>query len=213
VVEVADPPCVLHSSVVAPFLALRAAAARADIDLAPASAFRDFELQVRIWNEKWLGRRALWDRAGHKLDASTLPPARRVAAILAWSAPPGASRHHWGTEVDVYDRAALPPGRRPELVAAEYATGGPFARLTAWLDAHMERFGFYRPYATDRGGVAPEPWHLSHAPTSREASRRLRLATVRAAIAGGEIEGKVALLNALPRIYTRYIRAVDRPRR
>ena len=26
--------------------------------------------------------------------------------------------------------------------------------------------GFYRPYATDRGGVAPERWHLSYAPLS-----------------------------------------------
>jgi D-alanyl-D-alanine carboxypeptidase len=113
----------------------------------------------------------------------------------------------------VFDRAALDSGHRLELVAAEYAPGGPFARLTAWLDAHMGRFGFYRPYATDRGGVAPEPWHLSHAPTAREASRRLRLATVREAIAAGEIEGKAALLKALPRIYARYVRAVDPPGR
>ncbi|HXQ30933.1 MAG TPA: M15 family metallopeptidase [Steroidobacteraceae bacterium] len=213
IVELADPQCALHRSVVMPFLAMRAAAARADIDLAPASAFRDFELQVRIWNEKWLGRRALLDRAGRRLDDSALTPAGRVAAILTWSAPPGASRHHWGTEIDVFDRAALPAGHRPGLVAAEYAPGGPFARLTAWLDAHMGRFGFYRPYVTDRGGVAPEPWHLSHAPTSREASRRLRLATVRAAIRSGEIEGKAALLKALPQIYARYVRAVDSPRR
>jgi LAS superfamily LD-carboxypeptidase LdcB len=213
VVELTELHCALHRSVVNPFLAMRAAAAQARIDLAPASAFRDFELQVRIWNEKWLGRRALRDRSGRRLEASDLTPARRVAAILAWSAPPGASRHHWGTEIDVFDRAALPAGSRLELVAAEYAAGGPFARLTQWLDVHMERFGFYRPYATDRGGVAPEPWHLSYAPTSREASRRLRLATVRAAIAAGEIEGKAALLRALPRIYARYVRAVDLPRR
>jgi hypothetical protein len=26
--------------------------------------------------------------------------------------------------------------------------------------------GFFRPYARDRGGVAPERWHLSYAPLS-----------------------------------------------
>jgi LAS superfamily LD-carboxypeptidase LdcB len=212
-VELGEPRGLVHARVRAPFLALRRAALRAGIDLVPASCFRDFDTQVRIWNEKWLGRRALVDRAGRALKAGELKPAARVAAILAWSAPPGASRHHWGTEIDVFDRAAVPAGYRLELTPAEYAAGGPFARLSAWLDAHMQRFGFYRPYARDRGGVAPEPWHLSHAPTAREASRRLRLATVRAAIESGAIEGRAALLAQLPRIYARYVRAVDPPPR
>ena len=33
-------------------------------------------------------------------------------AILLWSALPGASRHHWGTDFDVFDRAAVPPDYR-----------------------------------------------------------------------------------------------------
>ena len=44
----------------------------------------------------------------------------------------------------------------------------------------------------------PEPWHLSHWPTAGEASRRLRLATLEQAIAGAELEGRAALLAALP---------------
>lgn len=211
VVRIEEPRAVLHPAAAAALKRMRAAAARDGLDLAPASSFRDFDTQVRIWNEKWSGRRPLYDRAGRALEAARLSPAARVTAILAWSAPPGASRHHWGTDFDVYDRAALAAGARLELVPAEYAPGGPFARLTAWLDAHMRRFGFYRPYATDRGGVHPEPWHLSHYPTAREASRRLRLATLRAAIEGAELEGKGALLKALPAIYARYVRSVDAP--
>ena len=209
VVQVEDPRCMLHPAVAAAFKRMRRAAARVGLDLTPASSFRDFDAQARIWTEKWTGRRPLLDREGRALVAADLDPAARVEAILAWSAPPGASRHHWGTDVDVYDRAALPPGTRLGLVPAEYAPSGPFGALTAWLDAHMDRFGFYRPYATDRGGVQPEPWHLSHYPTAREASRRLRLATLRAAIEGIELEGKAALLAALPAIYARYVRAVD----
>jgi LAS superfamily LD-carboxypeptidase LdcB len=210
VVELAEPRAVLHPQAARALVKMRRAAARAGLDLAPASSFRDFETQVRIWNEKWTGVRALLDRDGRHLDAHALAPAARVRAILAWSAPPGASRHHWGSDFDVYDRAAL-AGRKLELVPAEYAPDGPFARLTAWLDEHMGRFGFYRPYATDRGGVQPEPWHLSHYPTAREASRRLRLATLRGAIEGAALEGKGALLAALPSIYARYVRSVDPP--
>jgi LAS superfamily LD-carboxypeptidase LdcB len=211
VVLLEEPRAVLHPAAAAAFLRMRAAALREDLDLAPASSFRDFDTQLRIWNEKWTGRRALRDAGGRVLEAARLRPAARVAAILAWSAPPGASRHHWGTDLDIYDRAALPAGTRVELVPAEYGPTGPFARLTAWLDAHMWRFGFYRPYATDRGGVRPEAWHLSHYPTAREASRRLRLATLTAAIARAELEGKGALLKALPAIYARYVRSVDPP--
>ncbi len=190
---------------------MHAAARRAGIEIALASTYRDFETQARIWNEKWTGRRKLVDRGGRTLDANALAPAARVAAILAWSAAPGASRHHWGTDFDVFDRAAVPADYRLGLVPAEYRGGGPFAPLSDWLNENMARFGFYRPYHTDRGGVAPEPWHLSHAPSAREASRRLRLATLRAAIVMGEIEGKAALLKALPGIYARYVRSVDAP--
>jgi LAS superfamily LD-carboxypeptidase LdcB len=33
-----------------------------------------------------------------------------------------------------------------------------------WLDTRLEQFGFYRPYANDLGGVAPERWHISYRP-------------------------------------------------
>jgi len=213
VVVLEEPSCALHRAVVRPFLRMRAAAARAGIDLVPASSFRDFDTQLRIWNEKWTGRRELVDRAGRPLVAASLGPAARTAAILAWSAPPGGSRHHWGSDLDVYDRAALPAGYRLRLVPAEYAPGGPFAALSAWLDQNMARFGFYRPYRTGRGGVAPEPWHLSHAPTARAAAARLTLATLRSALEGAGIEGRAALLRQLPRVHARYVRGVDRPPR
>ena len=213
VVELADPRCVLQPATALAFARLRRAAARAGFDLVPASSYRDFDTQVRIWNEKWTGRRPLYARDGRRLDPARLTPAERVRAILAWSAPPGASRHHWGTDLDVFDRAALPPGGRPELLPEEYEPGGPFAALADWLARNMHAHGFYRPYRTDRGGVSPEPWHLSHWPSAGEASRRLRLATLRAAIAGAEIEGKAALLKALPGVYRRYVRSVDRPPR
>jgi LAS superfamily LD-carboxypeptidase LdcB len=209
--ELADPRCTLHNEVVGPFLAMRAAAAADGIDLVAVSSFRDFDRQLAIWNGKFRGERPMQDRSGNPLDALALDAAERVAAILWWSALPGASRHHWGTDIDVMDANALPVGYRLQVVPAEYAPGGPFARLTTWLDGHMHAYGFFRPYATDRGGVSPEPWHLSHAPVAARAQTVLSLERLREVLANAEIEGKEAVLAALPENFARYVVNVDAP--
>jgi LAS superfamily LD-carboxypeptidase LdcB len=209
--ELSDPRCTMHKRVIAPFLAMRAAAAADGIDLVAFSSFRDFDRQLVIWNGKYRGERPMQDRAGRALDPGGLSPAERVAAILWWSALPGASRHHWGTDFDVMDLASLPTGYRIQVVPAEYQTGGPFARLTTWLDAHMHAYGFFRPYATDRGGVAPEPWHLSHAPVALHAQRALSVEGLRAVLADAQIDGRDEVLDALGENFRRYVVDVDAP--
>jgi LAS superfamily LD-carboxypeptidase LdcB len=209
--DLSDPACTLHRSVAGPFQALRAAAAADGLDLVAFSSFRDFDRQLAIWNGKFRGERPMQDRAGRPLSPGSLSAAERVAAILWWSALPGTSRHHWGTDFDVMDLAALPPGYRIQVVPAEYQAGGPFARLTTWLDAHMHAFGFFRPYATDRGGVAPEPWHLSYAPVAVEAQRALSLEGLRSVLADAQIDGKEEVLESLAANFQRYVVEVDAP--
>lgn len=213
VVAVEDAGIRLHRDAAAAFVALRAAARRAGFDLAVASAFRDFARQRALWNAKWRGERPVLDAAGKPLDAAALAPAERVAAILNWSALPGASRHHWGTDIDVWDRGAVPSGYALQLVPAEYRAGGPFAALSAWLDRNMRRYGFYRPYATGAGGVRPEPWHLSFAPVAEPARRSLDAATLGEAIRGAGVLGEEVILASLGAIHARYVAAVDRPPR
>jgi len=191
--------------------ALVAAAAKVGMELAAVSAYRSFATQEAIWNAKWRGERLVLNRAGELVEMSCLNDAERMAAILVWSALPGASRHHWGTEFDVIDRAALPKGYVVQLVPAEYAAGGPFAKLGRWLDENLEVRGFHRPYRRDLGGVAPEPWHLSCTAVAGEASRRLRLAHLQEAIASSAMEGRATVLADLPALYERYVRRVDRP--
>ncbi|RPI16307.1 MAG: D-alanyl-D-alanine carboxypeptidase family protein [Lysobacterales bacterium] len=211
IVELEQPHCLLHYGAATSFLAMRDAAARAGIDLVAASGFRDFDRQLAIWNGKWRGERALLDRAGQPLDVAMLDEPARIDAILCWSALPGGSRHHWGTDVDVYDAASLPAGCRLQLVPAEYGPGGPFERLTAWLDEHMAGYGFYRPYSTGECGAGVEPWHLSYWPLASEALESLTLPVLRRAIAESEILGRDEVLERLPEIYTRFILAVDPP--
>jgi LAS superfamily LD-carboxypeptidase LdcB len=207
--DLSDPRCALHKGVVAPFLAMRAAAAADGIDLAAFSSFRDFDRQLGIWNGKFRGERPMQHRDGTPLDPGTLTPAERVTAICWWSAIPGASRHHWGTDFDVVDAAAVPVGYQLQVIPAEYQAGGPFQRLTTWLDAHMHAFGFFRPYTTDRGGVSPEPWHLSYAPVAIHAQRALSAERLRSVLLNADIEGKAEVLEALERHFADYVVNVD----
>ena len=108
-------------------------------------------------------------------------PKEIFEAILRWSALPGASRHHWGTDFDVIDGKRLSPEMKVALVPEEFAPGGPFCELHDWLDKNMEGFGFYRPYQTDRGGVSPERWHLSYAPLAKDYLNQLSEDMVRRA--------------------------------
>jgi LAS superfamily LD-carboxypeptidase LdcB len=211
VVELESPRCVLHFEVVASFLAMRDAAREAGLQIEAASGFRSFDSQLAIWNRKWRGERQLLDRCGAPLDRECLPESALVDAILCWSALPGSSRHHWGTEVDVYDRAAMPEGYRLQLVPAEYGPGGVFSRLGSWLDEHSHRFGFFRPYRRDHGGVGPEPWHLSYAPVAMPALESFTLSMLRRAVEDADLAGKAHVLERLPEIYTRFVLAIDTP--
>lgn len=39
-----------------------------------------------------------------------------------------------------------------------------FSDLHHWFDANIEAYGFFRPYKHFKGGMYPDPWHLSYAP-------------------------------------------------
>jgi LAS superfamily LD-carboxypeptidase LdcB len=209
--ELEDLRCTLQPEAAQAFRALRAAAAADGMELAAVSSFRDFERQLTIWNDKFRARRALLDRDGSPLEAAGMTPAERVRAILYWSALPGASRHHWGTEIDVIDRRALSGDGKPQLVPAEYAPEGVFGPLARWLDEHAEGYGFFRPYDRDRGGVQPEPWHLSFAPVAATALPALTVEVLAGALRGVDLAGAEAVWPQLGDIHARYVCAVAAP--
>ena len=153
------------------FLKLSKRAAKAGFDMRIASAFRSYDRQTRIINEKWLGQRVVLNDQGDSLDRSVLTDAQWLEAILRFSALPGTSRHHWGTDLDIWDAAAVDPDYMLSLTGAEYGPGGVFEEMTQWLDARIaadDAEGFYKPYDRDRGGVAPEPWHISYRPVASD---------------------------------------------
>jgi LAS superfamily LD-carboxypeptidase LdcB len=186
IAAVADPACHLHLQAVTPFLNLRNAAHAAGIDLVPVSSFRDFDRQLAIWNGKYSGERPML-------------------------ALPGASRHHWGTDLDLIDGNANAVGLKDKLTREAFAPQGPFGHLHRWLDEHAARFGFFRPYQGVRSGVQPEPWHFSFAPVAEKARRNLSASVLRAALAAAPLQGKDIVLARLDALHARYVEAIDLP--
>jgi LAS superfamily LD-carboxypeptidase LdcB len=214
VVAVPELTCQLHPAAASAMRQMRAAAAGQGIDLLPVSSFRSFEHQLRIWNEKFLGLRPLLSRSGAELDALSLDTDSRIDAILLWSALPGASRHHWGTDFDVIDRAALPVDERVQLVPEEYASGGRYELLDRWLAEFAADYGFFVPYDIDRGGVQPEPWHLSFAPIAAAAIQCFSIEPLAEALASADMESVGRVLARLPELHERFVLAVaDAPER
>ena len=202
----------LQSEAARAFTALQSDARNAGFELSIASSFRPFYRQLAIWNGKAAGTRPIHDDQGHPISIERLSRMEQLHAILRYSAMPGASRHHWGTDLDVYDSAAVPSEYPLQLSPDEVATGGVFDRLHCWLDARLatgESHGFFRPYGKDRGGVAPERWHLSYAPLSVACAAQFNSAALAFCWGCEEVEEEI-LLRAevdadLPQILARYV--------
>jgi len=160
----------VHREVREPLETLFHDAESAGINLALSSSFRSYEDQAVIWNKKASGLLPVLDSDSVALDISNYSNEELLFKILRWSAIPGGSRHHWGTDFDVYDKNGIPPDYKVQLIPQEYEEGGPFYNANNWLSENMERYGFFRPYLKDSGGVAPEPWHISYSPISEKCS-------------------------------------------
>jgi len=200
--------CKLHPDVEAPLIELATRASAQGFELKIASSFRGFDRQLLIWNNKALGLRPVLDDSGATIDIEKLTDREKIFAILRWSALPGASRHHWGTDIDVYDASRISPDYHVQLTVAETENDGPFAEFHQWLSKEMQSSvcKFYRPYAIDSGGIAPEPWHLSYAPVAQHYAAHLTEDVLRAQLQVTEIALKDTILENLAEIYARFVR-------
>jgi hypothetical protein len=149
------------------WLKLQERASKDQIDLRICSGHRPLERQITIWNEKVEGKRLLLDRDENPLDPSTLSSETLLETILLWSAIPGFSRHHWGTDFDLYNHAAYSDGVQLRLTNQEYQSGRG-ASLTQWMDKNIlgSNSDFYRPYQDQTGSGRFELWHYSFRPLS-----------------------------------------------
>lgn len=197
----------IHKQVLNPFLDLKIAAQNAGFELKICSAYRSFDRQLQIWNGKLSGMRPVMDPFGKPINIQKLSPWQKIQAILRWSALPGASRHHWGTDFDIYDASAMPENYQIQLIPEEVQGNGLFAPMHNWLDSYLEsgQTDFYRPYKVDRGGIAPERWHLSYRPLADKYAEILNKELLTARLKNSDLMLLDEVLKHLDDILQRYI--------
>jgi len=146
----------MHKDAKIAFQKMKADAASENFDIKIVSAYRSFQRQKEIFEEKY-----------QTYTAEGLLPVEAIQKIIEYSTIPGTSRHHWGTDIDIIDGNALQP--KSVLQPEHFHGEGPFCKLKEWLNEHSESFGFYEVYTDDpnRKGFKYEPWHFSFAAVSK----------------------------------------------
>lgn len=202
----------LHPLAVPAWQAMAAKAAKDGIELQPVSTYRSYPQQAHIWQQKCTGARPVYDQQQRLVDVLHLSGWQKLEAILLFSALPGCSRHHWGTELDVFDAASARVNHyQPTLDPTEYQPGGVFALAGEWLRTEATRFDFFLPYQHYRGGVAAEPWHLSYRPLAEQCLADFQLVDLESTIRQHPIAEQNAVLQHLPVIYQRYCLTLCQP--
>jgi zinc D-Ala-D-Ala carboxypeptidase len=146
----------LRKETLSAFLQMASAADEDEIDLKIASATRNFDYQKNIWNNKWTGAVLV---GGENLAKSIPDGLERFKKILEYSAVPGTSRHHWGTDIDINNA-------NPEYFETKQGE-----EVYEWLVKNAPFYGFCQPYtlkSTARPeGYNEEKWHWSYLPLSK----------------------------------------------
>ncbi len=133
------------------------AAAAEGLNLMIVSAFRSFNHQKRIWEAKWTGAGKVM---GKNLATAYPNAEQRARVILMFSAMPGTSRHHWGTDVDIYS------------VEDSDFEQGRGRKIYEWLQKNAEQYGFCQVYTSKDSlrptGYEEEKWHWSYKPLAKK---------------------------------------------
>lgn len=123
------------------------AAKKDGITLVMISGARTFQTQKSVWDRRW--NESQW-AAGPG----------RVKNLLRYSALPGCSRHHWGTDLDL------------NANRTDYWRSATGLKIYKWLCENAHKFGFYQPYSAKGAagsglrekGHEEERWHWSYYP-------------------------------------------------
>lgn len=199
----------VHQNMAKHFIKMQNAAAKDGVELSIASGFRSFDRQMSIWTRKLTGVLPVKDHENNNVDLTTLTDIDKVKAILRYSALPGTSRHHWGTDIDVYSPSQLSNDKSLQLEYWEYAKGGPFEKLTHWLTQNAYKYNFFFPYQKFQGGVAAEPWHLSYAPLANEHHQALMSGILMPILAKSNMPLYDEIARNISMIFSKYVNNIS----
>lgn len=206
--EINGQELTVHKEVVKPLTQLLGQLDNDGLTAKVVSHWRSFDHQCSIWTAKWQGKRALLDRNECPLQTEALSNEQKFDALCFWSAIPGLSRHHWGTDFDIFLAKPMAEGYQPQLIPSEFSSEGPAASLEVWLDKHLTDFAFYRPYQDGFSGVSPEPWHISYYPVATEMLKKVEATEVASLIKHSKLPEKNFIVERLERYIADYVEKV-----
>lgn len=155
-----DAKISLRPQVAENFLKMQQQAKNDGVLINLVSGYRDFYRQARMWNGKFL-----------KLSQTKKNPHDVVADILKYTAIPGTSRHHFGTDIDITGKLDDNNKKKIDLLESRhFIPGGMFADVYQWIITNGKYFGFLLTYddTPNRAGFYFEPWHFSYAPLAKK---------------------------------------------
>jgi len=122
------------------------AAKKDNVHIVLVSGYRSFNHQKRIWNRKF-----------DKYRKKGLSVKQCIEKITNYTAIPGTSRHHWGTDVDLSDKYASGLNNNKRKL------------FNQWMQKNAKKFGFYLVYTKDknRTGYKYESWHFTYKKLSK----------------------------------------------
>jgi LAS superfamily LD-carboxypeptidase LdcB len=177
---------------------MRLSALPDNIHLKLVSSTRNFERQKQIWENKWSGKTPVNGVNFSETEPDNITKAKE---ILKFSAMPGTSRHHWGTDIDI------------NSVEEEYFQSAQGKDVYRWLKVNAPKFGFDQPYTAKSDsrplGYEEEKWHWSFLPLSKVFLRNFMSQIDYSDIAGFEGAELAQQLKVIP-IYVFGINSVCR---
>ena len=105
------------------------------------SAYRNFDHQNNIWKRKY-----------DKFISQGFSSKKAVMKVKEYTAIPGTSRHHWGTDVDLSNGSYTLENKKSK------------SQFEKWMDENAHKYGFYRVYTSNklRSGYKYESWHYTY---------------------------------------------------
>jgi len=210
--DISNKHFLVNKSVINSLSCLLEKADKDGVSISIISGFRSFDRQLKIWNDKWLGYRPVYSRQGRPLNINKMSDIEKYKAIALWSAIPGLSRHHWGTDFDIFATQPISDGHQVELTPDEFESHGPCNQLNLWLDKNLLKLGFFRPYSQYKHGVSVEPWHVSHIDTSTKVLQNFNQKACRDYIEASDIKSSSFIKEQFEHYYQQYFCNITQPK-
>ena len=143
-------------------------AKQSGVSIKVVSSYRSFNHQNRIWKRKY----DAFIKQGYT-------PKKAVEKVKEYTAIPGTSRHHWGTDVDLSNGSNSLINKKGN------------SKFKKWMEDNAHKFGFYRVYTNNkfRSGYKYESWHYSYRNLSKSILARYIKLDIKSILAKQHIAG------------------------